>query len=91
VKLNSPFFSISLEVLSTEGMEQKTLAPILVGIRQSAELLNVCPRTVQNLIVAKRLRARKLGRRTLISYRDLLEFARHDHATTSTTAPEQVQ
>jgi excisionase family DNA binding protein len=69
-------------------MEQKTaLDPILVGIRQSAELLNVCPRTVQNLITAKRLRARKLGRRTLLSYRELVEFARHDHAT----AQERVQ
>lgn len=73
-------------MLDTAEMEQKTLSPILVSIRQAAELLNVCPRTVQNLVIAKRLRARKLGRRTLLSYRELLEFSRHDHTT---TAPEQ--
>jgi excisionase family DNA binding protein len=69
-------------MLFTESMEQKTLAPILVSIRQAAELLGICPRSVQNLLIAKRLRARKLGRRTLLSYRELLEFARHDHTTT---------
>jgi excisionase family DNA binding protein len=69
-------------------MEQKTaLDPLLVSVRQAAELLNVCPRTVQNLLTAKRLRARKLGRRTLLCYRELVEFARHDHAT----ALERVQ
>jgi len=69
-------------------MEQKTLSPILVSIRQAAELLNVCPRTVQNLVIAKRLRARKIGRRTLIPYSALVQFSRHDHAT---DAPEQPQ
>jgi excisionase family DNA binding protein len=71
-------------------MEQKTLAPILVSIRQAAELLNVCPRTVQNLLIGKRLRARKIGRRTLLSYRELVEFARHDHAT-AISSTEQAQ
>jgi excisionase family DNA binding protein len=61
------------------------LSPILVTIRDAANLLSVCPRTVQDLIVAKKLKARKVGRRTLLSYRDLVEFSRHDH----TTAPEQ--
>ena len=79
-------------VLSTEGVAQKTLPPILVSIRQAAELLNVCPRTVQNLITTKHLRAKKLGRRTLLSYPELVVFARHDHATAmSSTAPGQVQ
>ena len=62
------------------------LSPILVTIKDAANLLSVCPRTVQNLIVAKKLKARKVGRRTLLSYRELLTFAQHDH---STTAPEQ--
>ena len=66
-------------------MESKTLSPILVSVKQAADLLNVCPRTVQNLVVAKRLRARKIGRRTLLSYRELLAFARCDHPTTNGT------
>lgn len=62
------------------------LSPILVTIKDAANLLSVCPRTVQNLIVAKKLKVRKVGRRTLLSYRELLTFAQHDH---STTAPPQ--
>jgi excisionase family DNA binding protein len=58
------------------------LSPILVTIKDAANLLSVCPRTVQNLIVAKKLKTRKVGRRTLLSYRELLEFSRHDHTTT---------
>jgi len=73
-------------------MEQKTLSPtpILVSVKDAAALLGVCSRTVQNLVTAKKLKARKLGRRTLLSYRELLEFSRHDHSTT-TTAPEKPQ
>jgi excisionase family DNA binding protein len=74
-------------VLDTADMEQQILSPILVSIRQAAELLGVCPRTVTNLLVAKKLKGRKLGRRTLIRYADLVQFSRHDH----TTAPEQPQ
>jgi hypothetical protein len=40
------------------------------------------------LIVAKKLKARKVGRRTLLSYRELLESSRHDHST-RTAGPEQ--
>jgi excisionase family DNA binding protein len=68
-------------------VDPKSLSPILVSIRQAAELLAVCPRTITNLLAAKKLKGRKLGRRTLLSYRELLEFSRHDHATT----PEQPQ
>ena len=68
-------------------VDPKSLTPILVSIRQAAELLAVCPRTITNLLAAKKLRGRKLGRRTLLSYRELLEFSRHDH----TTAPQPGQ
>jgi excisionase family DNA binding protein len=60
-------------------MEKKPFDPILVSIKDGADLLGVCPRTVQNLITAKKLSRRKLGRRTLLSYRELQAFAKHDH------------
>jgi excisionase family DNA binding protein len=59
------------------------LSPILVTIKDAANLLSVCPRTVQNLIVAKKLKVRKVGRRSLLNYRELLAFAQHDHTTTA--------
>ncbi len=70
-------------------MEHKTLSPILVSVKQASELLNVCPRTIQNLVLAKRLQARKIGRRTLLSYRELLAFARCDHPTANSTDVQQ--
>ena len=60
---------------------KKTLEPILVSVRDAANLLGVCPRTIQNLVIRKELSVRKLGRRTLLSYRELQAFARRDHAT----------
>jgi excisionase family DNA binding protein len=72
----------------TDGMEPK-IQPILVSIKDGAGLLGVCPRTVQNLITARKLKARKIGRRTLLSYRELQAFARRDHA--SIAGPEQAQ
>lgn len=71
------------------GMEKKTFDPILVSIKDGADLLGVCPRTIQNLVTAKKLTARKLGRRTLLSYRELQAFAKRDHTTIA--EPEQVQ
>jgi excisionase family DNA binding protein len=70
-------------------MDAKKLEPIFVSVKDAAGLLAVCPRTVQNLVVAKRLRARKIGRRTLLSYRELLAFARSDHQTTNSTDVQQ--
>lgn len=56
-------------------------APILVTIRRAADLLGVSPRTVQNLIAAKELPSRKIGRRRLIPYSALLALARRDALT----------
>ncbi len=72
----------------TGSMEQK-LEPILISVKDAAGLLGVCPRTVQNLVAAKRLTARKLGRRTLLAYKELQNFARRDHATVAAPAPER--
>lgn len=66
---------------------QTPLSPILVSINAAAALLGVCPRTVQNLLIAKHLRARKIGRRTLLSYSELLGFAKRDHVTAA--GPQQ--
>ncbi|HUZ47712.1 MAG TPA: helix-turn-helix domain-containing protein [Terriglobia bacterium] len=60
-----------------------TVDPILIGKRECARALGVCVRTIENLIATKQLPARKVGRRTLIPYRALIEFARHDHPTNS--------
>lgn len=66
---------------------QKPLSaqPILVPIRQAAELLGVSVRTVQNLITVKELPSRKIGRRRLIPYSALQALARRD----SDTMPER--
>ena len=64
-------------------LQQAPLTPILVSVKDGAALLGVCSRTVQNLIAAKKLKVRKVGRRTLLSYRELLTFAQHDHSTTA--------
>jgi len=41
-------------------------------------MLSLSPRTVQNYVYAKRIPARKIGRRTLIPYRALEAFIRQD-------------
>jgi excisionase family DNA binding protein len=55
--------------------------PILVTLRRAAELLGVSTRTVQNLIAAKELPSRKIGRRRLIPYSALQALARRDAHT----------
>lgn len=60
--------------------QQKPL-PILVTLRRAAELLGVSPRTIQNLIIAKELPSRKIGRRRLIPYGALQALARRDAQT----------
>jgi excisionase family DNA binding protein len=62
-------------------MDTKQNPPLLVGIAEAARLLGVSTRTVQNLIFGKKLIARKIGRRTLLSYKSLVETARHDTST----------
>ncbi|MHB8734794.1 MAG: helix-turn-helix domain-containing protein [Terriglobales bacterium] len=59
------------------------LDPVLVPILLAAELLGVSVRTVQNLIAAKELPSRKIGRRRLIPYSALQALARRDSQTES--------
>jgi excisionase family DNA binding protein len=60
---------------------EKHLTKLLVSLSEAAEAIGVCRRTVDNLIAAKQLPARKIGRRTLIPYSALLAFVRRDHPT----------
>lgn len=60
---------------------QQPIQPILISKKDAARALGVCVRTIENFIARKELPARKVGRRTLVPYRTLLEFARHDHTT----------
>lgn len=57
------------------------VAPVLVSIREAADLLGVCPRTIQNLIAAKELPSRKIGRRRLVPFAALQALARRDAQT----------
>ena len=54
---------------------------LLVGKRDAARALGISVRSLENLISAKRLSIRKIGRRTLIPRRALEQFCRRDHAT----------
>ena len=61
--------------------DKKTVRPLLVPMRDAAELLGVSQRTVQNLITAKALPSRKIGRRRLIPFSALQALTRRDADT----------
>jgi excisionase family DNA binding protein len=63
---------------SLHGRESER-TPLLVSKRAAATLLSLCVRTIDNLIATKQLPARRVGRRVLIPYAALLQFARRDH------------
>jgi excisionase family DNA binding protein len=71
-------------------------ASLLVSKKDAAQALGVCVRTVENLLSAHALPARRIGRRVLIPRRALEQFARRDHnpkkapdASTGTVASTQ--
>jgi excisionase family DNA binding protein len=55
-----------------------TQTKLAVSLREAAAMLSVSPRTLQNFIFSKRLRARKIGRRTVVRLRDLETFLDRD-------------
>lgn len=65
------------------------LGPINVSKKESAALLGICPRTVDNLIATKQLPCRRIGRRVLIPYAALVAFARRDHPLAVETVAKQ--
>lgn len=53
--------------------------PLLVSKRHAAGLLSLCLRSIDNLIAAKELPCRRIGKRVLVPYSALVAFARRDH------------
>jgi len=51
---------------------------LAVSASEAAAMLPLSLRSIQNYIAAKRIPARKVGKRTLILVRDLQEFLRKD-------------
>jgi excisionase family DNA binding protein len=62
--------------------EDKTMnESILLSKRNSAAMLGLSIRTLENLINRKELPVRRIGRRCLIERQALERFARRDHQT----------
>jgi excisionase family DNA binding protein len=63
---------------SSQGNSESNseLQPILVSKRQAARLLDLCTRTVEQLISRGELRAKRIGKRVLLLREDLEKFAR---------------
>jgi hypothetical protein len=55
-----------------------SVRPLAVDLAMASRISTLSRRTLENYIRAKRLRARKVGRRTLILIRDLEAFLRAD-------------
>ena len=58
-----------------------TVEPLAVSIPQAAKMMSVCSRTVNNLIAAKELPSKKIGKRRVIGVADIQNFLRSDHKT----------
>jgi excisionase family DNA binding protein len=67
----------SIRKSKRESESERT--PLPVSKRDAAALLSLWVRTVDNLIATKKLPARRVGRRVLIPYTALVQFARRDH------------
>jgi excisionase family DNA binding protein len=84
--------SVPAFLFPSDSRKRKTvkteLEPILVTKRAAACLLSVSVRTVDNLIAAKRLTARKIGRRTLIPRSAIEQLARRDTPSPALEAAE---
>jgi excisionase family DNA binding protein len=52
--------------------------PLLCSKRDAATTLSVCVRTIEHLIAAKQLPCRRIGKRILIPYDDLVNFAHYN-------------
>jgi excisionase family DNA binding protein len=74
----------SLEVLSSTSLqsarESTPLPKLLFSQKEAARILGISLRTLQNLITAREISVRRIGRRVLIYRKDLEMFARRDHA-----------
>ena len=57
---------------------------LAVSVQEAAQRLGVCQRTITNLVSAKELTSRKIGRRRLIPVSALEALLRHDRRTEPT-------
>jgi len=55
--------------------------PLLVSKKVAAQQLAISLRTLENLIAAKQLIVRRIGRRVVIPRKALEQFTRRDHET----------
>ena len=62
------------------GNKQDAAPKLLIGIRQAADALSVCPRTLAALVSAGKLPSVKLGKRRLFSVRALEQFIEQEEA-----------
>jgi excisionase family DNA binding protein len=61
---------------------------IFVSKKSAAEMLSISVRTLENLISAGELPAKRIGSRVVLSRRALKNFARRNHATTKIPSRE---
>jgi excisionase family DNA binding protein len=54
---------------------------LAVSMQEAGRLIGVCKRTITNLVNARQLASRKIGRRRLIPMSAIQSFLRHDHET----------
>jgi excisionase family DNA binding protein len=65
------------------------MAKLLFSKRETADALGVSLRTVDNLISRKELAVRHVGRRVLVPFDTLQQFAKRDHRTKVPPVPAQ--
>lgn len=63
------------------GGKKLDTTALLVSKRDAAQMLAVSVRTIDNLLAARELPSRRVGRRVLIPRRALEQFVRKDHGT----------
>jgi excisionase family DNA binding protein len=62
---------------------------IAISIPEAARRLALSPRTMATLVAQKAIPSRKIGRRRVVSVRDLEIFLRRDHSIASQKAEAQ--
>jgi excisionase family DNA binding protein len=70
-------FCEAVKYRTTKELRMETV--LAVSIKEAARRLGVCARTIHNLLRAKELASRKIGRRRVIPVAALENFLRHDH------------
>jgi len=64
-----------------QGDNMDIVERLALSIRETAEQLGVCERTVHTLIARGELRTRRIGRRRVVLVSELENFLRRDHKT----------